>query len=169
MKKLFIVTFILFLISNPAFAGNLNLGAKASIYNPSVPGASPTIMYGIVADYDVNQMIHARGSVEYATYSIKDTSYSLMPVTVDIIAHLFPGFFVDPYFGGGVGYYKYTAGSVETSTTGLQAVAGISASIGAFYAGFEAKYYIPDASKTSEGQLSYGGYMTGAYGVTIPF
>lgn len=172
MKKLFAISLlilILFSSSNLAYAGRLNFGAKASIYNPTISGASPTLMYGIVADYEVNPMIHARGTIEYTTYTVNNIGHSLMPVTLNIIAHFMPGTPIDPYLGGGAGYYKYVAGSDETSTIGLQAIGGIRISLGAFYAAFETSYYIPDASETGEGSLSYGGNMTGWYGVSIPF
>jgi len=174
-KLIIIFTLIFSLLPGAASAGLLTLGAKASIYTPPEVGANPTLMYGFVLDYDINEIFHARAGASYTSYSVHDDitdtniNYTLMPITLNLIAHFIPGGAIDPYIGGGIGYYSKTTDSVESSHTGGQAVAGINIKTGGINVAFEAAFIDPDLSDSIEGSMSWGGWATGTSYVFIPF
>lgn len=168
-KVILLIIILLVAISSSAFAGLLTLGAKASIYNPPEEGANPTLMYGFILDYDINRILHARAGASYASYMAKGINYTLMPITFNLIAHFMPESNIDPYLGGGLGYYSKTVDGVESSKTGGQAIAGISFRIGNFNAAFEASYIVPDLSESDIGSLSWGGWASGTTYIWIPF
>jgi len=170
MKKHFLFIAILCLIiSGTANAGMLTLGAKASIYNPPEAGASPSLMYGFMLNYDVNAILNIRAGASYTSYTANDIDYTLMPITLDFIAHFLPASNIDPYLGLGIGYYSKTVDAIEDSYTGGQAIAGVQFNINGLNAAFEATYIVPDLSQSDEGSLSWGGWMTGTSYVFIPF
>jgi len=160
---------LLIFASSSARAGVLTLGAKASIYNPPEEGASPTLMYGFVLDYDINAHLHARAGASYTSYSAKGVRYTLMPITFNLIYHLMPGNFIDPYLGGGVGYYSKTEDGNEYGRTGGQAVAGMRFSVGGLNAAIEATYIDPNFDDLESGTMSWGGWAAGTTYVFIPF
>jgi len=167
--RVILITVLLAALSTPASAGMLTLGAKASIYNPPEAGASPSLMYGFMLDYDINAVFHARAGAHYTSYTANDVDYTLMPITLDILAHLMPGNNVDPYLGVGVGYYSKTIDGEESSHTGGQAIAGIKFNLGGFSAAFEATYMVPDLAKSEEGSFAWGGWASGSTYVYVPF
>jgi len=150
-------------------AGIVAFSARAFIYNPPEEGASPSLMYGFGFDYSVNPIITIRGAAEYTSYTAKGINYSLMPITLSVLAHFIPYGQIDPYLGTGVGLYSKTVNAEESRTLGAQAVAGIRFYLGNFTAAFEANYMIPDWQKSGKGDLSYGGWASGITYVTIPF
>jgi hypothetical protein len=168
--KLYLLIIIAFsLLVQSAHAGLLTLGAKASIYNPPEEGANPSVMYGFVLDYDINRILHARAGASYTSYTAKGINYTLMPITLNLIAHFMPESTVDPYLGGGVGYYSKTVDGVESSKTGGQAIGGITFRLEGFYAGFEVQYIVPDLAQSDIGSLSWGGWASGTSYIWIPF
>ena len=168
IKALCLSVILLMSISSAVLAGQLTLGAKAYIYNPPEEGASPSLMYGFVLDYDMNRYLHAMAEASYTSYAAKGINYTLMPITLNLVAHFLPGSPVDPYLGGGVGYYSKTADGVENSKTGWQTMAGVTFRVGNFYAGFEATYIVPDMSQ-STGSVAWGGWASGTTSVFVPF
>lgn len=168
-KKIFLVVLFFIIFAQSVQAGIVSFSARASIYNPPEEGASPSIMYGFGFDYSVNPIVTVRGAAEYTSYTVKGVQYSLMPITLNIIAHFIPYGNFDPYLGAGCGLYSKTVGADETRSLGLQAVAGLKFYIGNFTCAFEANYMIPDCQKSGSGNLSYGGWASGATYVTVPF
>lgn len=164
----FILISVLFLCSN-AHAGMLTLGAKAAIYNPPEAGANPSLMYGFVLDYEINRMLHANAGTSYTSYTAGGVNYTLMPITLNLIAHFMPDSNIDPYLGGGLGYYSKTAAGVESSKTGAQGVAGLAFRVGGFNAAFEAQYIVPDLSHGEIGSYSWGGWASGSAYAYVPF
>ena len=155
--------------SQAANAGQLTLGAKASVYSPPEEGANPSLMYGFMLDYDINASLHARAEASYTSYTAKGIDYTLMPVTFNLIAHFIPGGAIDPYLGGGIGYYSKTAAGVETANTGAQGVAGLAFKLGGLNAALEASYVVPDLSHSEKGSMSWGGWASGTAYVLVPF
>jgi hypothetical protein len=147
----------------------LVLGAKASIYNPPEDGANPSLMYGFVLDYDINRYLHAQADASYTSYTAKGIDYTLMPITFNLIAHFMPESNIDPYLGGGVGYYSKTVDGTERSRTGGQGMAGLNFHIGGFNASLELRYIVMDLSDPDTASLSYGGWASGTTYMWIPF
>ncbi len=169
-KNVFLLTTVLSLcLFSTAYAGQLTLGAKASIYNPPEEGANPSLMYGFVLDYDINAFLHAQADASYTSYTADGIDYTLMPITVNLIAHFIPGGAIDPYLGGGLGYYSKTADGVETANTGAQAIAGFAFKVGGLNAAFEATYIVPDLSHSDKGSFAWGGSAAGTTYVWVPF
>ena len=170
ISKTALLTIILLVaIPSSAFAGLLTLGAKASIYNPPEEGANPTLMYGFMLDYDINRILHARVGAFYTSYTAKGINYTLMPITLDLIAHFMPESNIDPYLGAGIGHYSKTVNGIESSKTGGQAIAGISFRIGNFNAALEASYIVPDLEESDKGSLCWGGWASGTTYIWVPF
>ena len=163
LKKLFIFIFLLSVAALPSFAGTLNHSGRAGIYTPTVAGASPSLMYGLGADYTLNDNLSVRAAVETTSYSAGGNNYTLTPITVDLIyRQTFVGM-VTPYVGAGLGYYGSTVNGNTKSTTGAQAEAGLSFSMGGFTAGLELRYILPDASNSASGAFTTNGYATGGF------
>jgi hypothetical protein len=160
---------LLLMASGMSFAGDLTLGARAGVYNPPEEGAKPSFMYGFTLDYGINAYLHARADASYTSYAADGIDYTLMPVTINLIAHFLPGAPIDPYLGGGVGYYSKTKDGVEFSKTGAQAMAGFNFKIGGLNAAFEAMYIVPDLNHSDVGSFSWGGSAAGTTYVLIPF
>lgn len=169
MRQILLICLILLTSVQSAHAGIAAFSARASIYNPPEEGASPSLMYGFGFDYAVNPIITVRGAAEYTSYSVGGVSYSLMPITLSVLAHLIPYSQIDPYLGAGIGLYSKTVGAEESRTLGAQAVAGIKFYMGNFTAAFEANYMIPDWNKSGKGDFNYGGWASGFTYVTVPF
>jgi opacity protein-like surface antigen len=164
-----LISMIVLAAGSPALAGSLTLGAKASIYNPPEEGANPSLMYGFFLDYEMSKFLHARADASYTSYAAKDHNYSLMPITLNLIAHFIPDGNIDPYLGGGVGYYSYTADGMETSHTGAQAQAGLNFHIGGFSAAVEVSYIVPDINHSDVNSVSWGGWASGTTYMYVPF
>lgn len=165
----FLSVAFMIILSCQSHAGELTLGAKASIYNPPEDGASPSLMYGFALDYDINRYFHAIAGASYTSYAAKGVDYTLMPITFDLVAHFRPDSNIDPYLGLGVGYYSKTADKVERSRTGGQAEAGVNFHIGNFNAALEISYIVTDLSDSSIGAVSCGGWASGTSYVWMPF
>ena len=157
------------LFPSSSHAGVVGFTARASIYNPPEAGASPSLMYGFGFDYSVNPIVTVRGAAEYTSYTANGVNYSLMPITLSVLAHLIPYGQIDPYLGGGIGLYSKTVGPDESRTLGAQAVTGIKFYLGNFTAAFEANYMIPDWQKSGKGDFSCGGWASGFTYLTVPF
>ncbi|MDI6839620.1 MAG: outer membrane beta-barrel protein [bacterium] len=138
-------------------AGQLTIGAKASIYDP--PGeAGPTPMLGAYVSYSITQYLSAEGAVEWTQYD----NTTLIPMTVNMMYHPLGKKVFDPYIGGGGGYYYEKTGDDIESTIGCQSLIGLKWNpTQDFGVSFEAKYIIPDVKKPSKGGFSYGGAITG--------
>ena len=156
-------------LSSIAYAGQLALTAKASIYNPPEACAAPSLMYGFGLDYDINGYWHAMADASYTSYAAGGKNYTLMPITVNLIGHFAPGAPVDPYLGGGLGYYSKTVDGVENGRTGAQAMTGIAFKIGNFNAALEATYMVTDLNDPSTASVSWGGWASGTAYAWIPF
>ena len=173
MKRLTLIMFLLFALAllnaSPAFCGALTMGAKASIYNPPQEGASPSLMYGFFLDYEINKYVHTRADASYTSYSANGHNYTLMPITINLIAHFMPDGVIDPYLGGGIGYYSQTMDGAETSHTGAQAQAGLNFHMGAFSAAIEVSYIVPDLDHPEANSVSWGGWASGSTYMYVPF
>ena len=155
---LFTVIFIL-----PVYAGTLNLSGRAGMYSPPQLGASPTLMYGLSADYAINSNLSIRGAYDTTTYVLNNVQYAYSPITVDLIYGQSMAGMLYPYAGAGVSYNTTAVGGVSTTTVGTQGEVGIRVSLGGFSAGFEVRYLIPDVNKLDSGSTNYGGYATGTF------
>ena len=163
-----IITALIFLLLFPTLvlAGTLTMGARAGLYSPPEAGASPSLMYGVTANYDVSEYLLLRGAAENTSYSVGSNSYTLTPITIDAILHTHLGS-LTPYAGAGVGYYTRTVNGVSSSTTGVQAETGLKFTIGNVDSGFEIRYLLPDTANTASGSMSYNGYVTGGFSTTF--
>lgn len=164
-----LATAILLFYCGSSIAGLMTLGAKASVYNPPEPGANPSLMYGFFLDYEINEYLHARTDASYTSYTAEGIDYTLMPITANLIAHFMPGSSVDPYIGGGLGYYSKTADGVETAKTGAQGIAGLRFTVGGLTAALEVTYIVSDLGHSEDASVSWGGWATGTTSVWIPF
>ena len=169
MRQILLICLMLFFLAPGSHAGVAAFSARASIYNPPEDGASPSFMYGFGFDYAVNPVVTVRGAAEYTSYTAKGVNYSLMPITLNVIAHFIPYGQIDPYLGAGVGLYSKTVGPDESRTLGAQAVGGIKFYMGNFAAAFEANYMIPDWNKSGKGDFNCGGWASGFTYITVPF
>jgi hypothetical protein len=165
---LLLVVGSLVFFSSRAGAGLITLGAKASVYNPPEQGASPALMYGFLLDYEINSYFHANAGASYTSYTANGNNYTLMPITFDLIYHIMPGASLDPYIGGGLGYYSKTINGSENSRGGAQAMTGVAFHIGNFNAAIEISYILPDLSDSSSGSFAWGGWASGAAYVWVP-
>ena len=131
------------------------------MYSPTQSGASPSMMYGLGADYSLSDSLSVRAAVDTTTYSVNNIQYAFTPVTVDIIYHQTVAGVLTPYAGAGLGYYSSTAGGSTASTMGYQAEAGVTFALGGFNAGVEFRYMVPDTAQSASSS-SWNGYATGA-------
>lgn len=157
--SLILLTFISVL---PVYAGNLNLSGRAGLYSPPQLGASPTMMYGLSADYALNSNLSIRAAYDTTTYMLNNVQYSYTPITVDLIYGQDFGP-LRPYAGAGASYNTNAVGGVSTTTTGAQGEVGIKFNFGGFSAGFEVRYLVPDLNNLNNGSTNYGGYATGSF------
>ncbi len=147
----------------PGYAGNLNVSGRAGMYTPTQLGASPTLMYGLSADYALNSNLSVRAAYDTTTYTLNNIQYAYTPVTVDLIYGQSLGGLLTPYAGAGVSYNTTAVGGVSTSTAGAQGEVGLKFNLGGFSAGFEVRYLVPDLNKPNTGSTNYGGYATGSF------
>lgn len=161
--KRFSALLILLLLAAPALAGNLTVSGRAGLYSPPGVGASPSVMYGLGAEYAITSFLSARAAVETTTYSVAGIQTTLTPATLDIIYRQTLLGMLTPYVGAGVGYYTATVGSNTSSTIGVQAETGLKFAVGGFDAGVEARYMLPDTRASGTGSMSYNAYMTGSF------
>ena len=124
-------------------------------------------MTGLDATYSMNSYFSARGSVDNANYTTTDHKYSITSLTITLIGHLLGEATIDPYLGAGLGYYEKKIDMETLSSTGLNAVAGISMKFQTFNIGLEIKYTIPDTKQMETGFYSVGANLTG--GLHISF
>lgn len=147
----------------PVYAGNLNLSGRAGMYSPPQLGASPTMMYGLSADYALNSNLSIRAAYDTTTYTLNNIQYSYTPVTIDLIYGQSLAGLLYPYVGAGVSYNTTAVGGVSTTTAGAQGEAGLKFTLGGFSAGLEVRYLVPDLNKPNNGSTNYGGYATGSF------
>jgi hypothetical protein len=166
MRKILAITFVLILMHTCAFAAELDIGTHASVYYPPEGGGN-TLMTGIDATYKIGPYFSARGDLDNSSYQAADHKYSLTSLAVTLIGHLLGDSNFDPYVGAGLGYYDKKIDGVTDASTGLNALAGISAHFQTFTAGLELKYVIPDTRHMETGFYSFGGTMTGGLHVDI--
>lgn len=163
IKQLLIVIPLIAIFSLPVYAGTLNLSGRAGMYAPPQLGATPTLMYGLSADYAINANLSLRAAYDTTTYIYNNVQYSYTPVTLDIIFGQSIAEVIHPYAGAGVSYNTTTVGGVSTTTVGTQGEVGVRVGLGGFSAGLEVRYLIPDVNKLDSGSINYGGYATGTF------
>ncbi|HTY13200.1 MAG TPA: hypothetical protein VMD02_03315 [Candidatus Omnitrophota bacterium] len=168
MKKLIFVPLLVLALCLPVMAGTLNVSGRAGMYNPG-GGSSPSVIYGVGADYDITPNVTVRGAVETTTYNLGGNSVTYMPVTADLIYNQTIAGIFTPYVGAGLSYNSYSSGGNSTSTTGYQAETGIKVSVGGFRAGIEYRYMIPDAAHSDQNTSDTSGYMEGSFGQSFNF
>jgi hypothetical protein len=145
----------------PASAGLIDIRARLSMYSPS-EGGGPALMYGLGADVNFDEHLTLAAAAEYAAYSANGHNYTLMPITLDLIYRLLPGFPIDPFLGAGLGIYNKGTDGVSKSSLGGQLRAGVQANLGLFGASADVRYVVPDFSDTSRSGVSYGLQVGGA-------
>jgi len=161
MKKILIALIVIGFAVVPSFAGNLNVSGRAGLYTPS--GGSASMMYGLGADYSLNQSLSVRAAVETTSYTANNVSTTFTPVTVDLIYSQTIAETLHPYVGLGVSYNTTNVGGVSTSTSGAQGEAGIKFELGGFSAGVEFRYLLADLKNSNSGSTTYNAYATGAF------
>ena len=166
MKNILVVTIFLLFCSSAALSADLDIGTHANFYLPPEGGGN-TLSTGIDATYRIDNYVSARGSVDNASYSANNIHYSLTSLTIDLIYHALGKNTLDPYIGAGVGYYEQKADLETTSSTGLNALAGILFHFQSFNAGIEVKYVVPDTHHMETGFYSVGGQLTGGLHITL--
>jgi len=149
-----------------ALAADLDIGTHASFYIPPEGGGN-TLMTGVDANYRIGPYFSARGSVDNSNYQTSDHRYTLTSITITLIGHLLGRSSIDPYAGAGIGFYEKRIDDSTLTSTGLNAVAGISANFQTFNAGVEIKYTVPDTKHMETGFYSVGGQMTGGLHVDL--
>lgn len=157
MKKICIVVSLLAFISVPmaaSYAAELTIGTHASYYLPPEAGASSTVLLGADVSYNLDKYIEAQLSIEKSDYSASGNEYSRTNVPITIKAHYSPYSPLDPYVGGGVGYYDLKTNGVSNATAGLHALAGISINLAGLSGGLEYKYTIPNTNAWDVGYSS---------------
>jgi len=168
MKKILVFSLFI-LISSSCLAGTINFSGRAGIFTPSAPGASASLMYGVGAEYLIDQHWSVRGGVETTTYSVNNVQTTYTPVTVDLIYSQPIAENIRSYAGAGLSYNTTTVGGISSQTSGGQAEAGIKFAMGGMDAGLEIRYLIPDATKMDKGITTYSGYATGSFSQSISF
>ena len=164
MLRIFSLLIVLGLLAAPSFAGQLDLIGRAGIYTPTIAGASPSIMYGVGAEYGINDNLAVRAAADTTSYSDGTNNYTLTPITVDLIyRQTMMGMFT-PYVGAGLGYYASSVNGATSSTTGVQTEVGINFALGGFNAGFEIRDMLPDTGNAASGAFTTNGYATGQFG-----
>jgi len=161
MKKIICWLVCSLLLVTAGWAGTINVSARAGMYNPG-SGASASMMYGVAANYDINQNLAVRGAVDTTSYNTPAGTVSYMPVTVDLIYSQTMGGVLTPYAGAGLGYHSMTGGGTTTSTTGYQGEVGVRFALGGLNAGVEYRYIVPDASKSTSASSS-NAYIEGGF------
>jgi len=156
------------IVAGSAFAGIINLSGRAGLY--SAPGGAGTsMMYGLSADYPVNENLSVRGAIETTTYTVNNVSTTYTPVSADLIYHQTVAGYFHPYVGAGLSYNTTTVGGSSNVTSGAQTEAGVTFAVGGFVAGVELRYIWPDLKNTGINSSSYNAYATGAFTQSIAF
>ncbi len=168
MKKLMLGSILVLALGLPVLAGTLNISGRAGMYNPG-NGASPSVMYGVGANYDITSNLSVRGAVETTTYNVGGDSVTYMPVTADLIYNQTIGGIFTPYVGAGLSYNSTSSGGNTTATTGYQAETGVKVAVGGFSAGVEYRYMIPDAAHSNYNTSDTSAYMEGSFGTSLNF
>jgi len=166
MRNILALTFIIILVCSNAFAADLDIGTHASFYYPPEGGGN-TLMTGIDATYKVGSYFSARGDLDNSSYQAADHKYSLTSLAVTLIGHLMGESNIDPYIGGGIGYFDKKTDGVSDTSTGLNALAGVAAHFQSLNVGVELKYTIPDTRHMETGFYSFGGNMTSGIHVDL--
>ncbi len=162
MKKT-ICLLVCFLVSATAvFAATINVSGRAGMYG--IPGSSSTsLMYGLSADYPINENLSVRGALETTTYNTAAGSTTFTPVSVDLIYSQTIQGMLRPYAGAGVSYNTWNIAGTSSTATGAQAEAGIRFDLGGFSAGIEYRYLMPDLKDASKNSSTASAYATGAF------
>jgi hypothetical protein len=166
MRKILATSFLAMFMCAGALAADLDIGTHASFYSPPEGGGN-TLMTGIDATYCFGPYFSARGDLDNSSYQTADHKYSLTSLAVTLIGHLLGDSKVDPYVGGGLGYYDKKTDGVSDTSTGLNALTGITVHFQTFNVGVEIKYLIPDTRHMETGFYSVGGQMTGGLHVDL--
>lgn len=166
MRKILATTFVVLLMYTGVFAADLDIGTHASFYYPPEGGGN-TLMTGIDATYRIGPYFSARGDLDNSSYQTADHKYSVTSLAVTLLGHIMGDSNIDPYIGGGLGFYDKKIDGVANSSTGLNAVTGIAVHFQTFNAGIEIKYVILDTRYMETGFYSVGGNMTGGLHVDL--
>lgn len=169
MKKALLLVMGLVLVCGPALAGNIDISANAGMY--TAPGGIGTsTMYGIAATQPLTENISVRAMIESTTYTVAGQSTTYMPISLDVIyGQTLPGG-IRPYAGLGLSYNSYSvSGGSSSSTTGAQALAGVSYALGPVNAGLEFRYMIPDLGNTGTTATAFNGFVTGSVAQSFSF
>lgn len=166
MRKILAITFIAVLICAPSFAADLDIGTHASFYLPPEGGGN-TLMTGIDATYRTGPYFSIRGDLDNSSYQTSDHKYSLTSLAVTLVGHPLGNSKIDPYVGAGLGLYDKKIDDLTDSSTGLNALAGISIHFQTFNAGVEIKYVIPDTRHMETGFYTVGGNLTGGLHIDL--
>jgi hypothetical protein len=168
LRRVFLTVFALGLFPLSAYAGQVHLSFRGSLYKP-YNSDSYVFLVGMSLRYNINRYWTADGNVEYATYSDRQGRRNvILPVTADLIGHPFGRRTFDPYLGGGLGYYYRSIADTNRSSMGFQTVTGIQLRvIEGFGIAFEVRYIAPDITKPRQGGVAYSGDIGG--GMTISF
>ncbi len=161
MKKIVLALALFAVAVSPALAGNLTVSGRAGLFSPN--GGSSSMMYGLGANYALNDNLSVRGAIETTSYDVGGVSTSFTPVTLDLIYSQTMVGMITPYAGAGLSYNTTTAGGVSKQTSGGQAEAGIKFELGGFMAGVEYRYMLTDLSNSNSGASTYNAYMTGGF------
>lgn len=160
MKKSFMVALVLGLMVSASFAGTVNVSGRAGMFSNG--SGSSSLMYGVSADYGITENVSLRGAVDTTTYDSGGTSYTYMPISVDVIYHQTFGGMITPYAGAGLSYNSVTAAGTTHSTTGYQGEVGVRVGLGGMTAGVEYRVIFPDASKSTS-YTSSSAYIQGGF------
>jgi hypothetical protein len=166
MRKILATTFIVILMCAPSFAADLDIGTHASFYYPTEGGGN-TLMTGVDATYRTGPYLSIRGDLDNSSYQTADHKYSLTSLAVTLIGHLLGESKIDPYVGGGLGFYEKTTDGLIDSSTGLNALAGIAVHFQTLNVGLEIKYVLPDTRHMETGFYTIGGNLTGGLHIDL--
>lgn len=162
MKKLIFVLGLLLLVS-PVFAGTLNVGGRAGLYTANQPGATLSVIYGVGAEYLINDNFSVRGTYDTTTYSVFGVQTTYTPITLDLIYGYNVLGVLRPYVGVGGSYNTISAGGISTSTSGAQVEAGLRFALWGFSSGIEYKYSFPDLNHLENSTSTVNGNMSGSF------
>ena len=174
-KKTILLLLFALMLASPVWGGRLTIGANISLYDPPESGTSVSLMVGIRADYMINKHWSADAALEWTHYQDdRGLDYTVMPMTSNLRFHPLGQYLgkrhgevhLDPYLGGGIGYYRRIVEGDDRSSFGYQALGGLRLhGVPGLRASFEVRYIVPDASHPERSGWSYGGTLGG--GITI--
>lgn len=163
MKKIFLASWLMLMIfffflnfSGTAAANLLELSPRLQLYNPPETRHSFTWMYGLGAKLNLTPNLSFLSTIDYTSYGTAGHTYSLMPVTGDVIYYLLPGQNLNPFLGAGVGFFKKTIDGANKYSAGGQMKAGADLKIFFMVLCLEARYVMPDFTDFSLNSFAYG-------------